>query len=82
MPLLKEKEEILMKSQSVHEIFHALRPHEFFNYEILQFLIEGKDLKETRLFQHLEIQNFVSAVFEVPFNVLGHSTNIKPTKAS
>ena len=43
IPLLKEEEEILIKAQSVHDTFNALRPHmSFYNYEILQFLIQGK----------------------------------------
>ena len=32
-----------MKAKSVHEIFDTLEPYmSFFNYEILEFLIEGK----------------------------------------
>ena len=47
--LLKEKEEALMSAKSVHDTFDVLRPHmNFYNYEILQFLIEGKGSKDDK----------------------------------
>ena len=59
IPLLKEKEETLMRAQSVHETFHALRPHmSFFNYEILQFLIEGKGSKDDKVALATFLTNF------------------------
>ena len=48
--LLKEKEEALMSAKSVHDTFDVLRPHmNFFNHEILQFLIEGKGSKDDKI---------------------------------
>ena len=50
IPLLKEKEGALMSAKSVHDTFDIVRPHmNFFNYEILQFLIQGKGSKEDKI---------------------------------
>ena len=72
IPMLKEKEETLMKAQSVHETFNALRPHmSFFNYEILQFLIEGKGSDGDKVALDTYLRHFMEFckrhVFEVPF---------------
>ena len=78
-PLLEREREALMKAQSVDHIFHVLRPHmTFFNYEILEFLIEvmGSDNDKHNLQKFLqEFRRFCRrSVFEIPANVLGHST--------
>ena len=45
-PLLEKDKEALMKAQSVDHIFDVLWPHmTFFNYEILEFLIEETEPK-------------------------------------
>ena len=87
IPLLKEKEETLMRAQSVHETFHALRPHmSFFNYEILQFLIEGKGSKDDKVALATFLTNFEKFcrrhVFEVPFTTYsnGHCLDNHKTK--
>ena len=78
-PLLEREKEALMKAQSVDHIFHVLRPHmTFFNYEILEFLIEemgsGSDKHNLQKFLQ-EFRRFCRrSVFEIPANVLGHST--------
>ena len=77
VPLLKEKEETLMRAQSVHETFHVLRPHmSFFNYEILQFLIEGKGSEDDKVALATFLRNFEifckRHVFEVPFTTLSN----------
>ena len=74
IPLLKQKEEALMSAKSVHDIFHVLRPHmNFFNYEILQFLIKGKGSKEDKTALSVFLKKFEKFckrhVFEVPFTV-------------
>ena len=74
IPLLKEKEAALMSAKSVHDIFHVLRPHmNFFNYEILQFLIKGKGSKEDKMALSAFLNKFEEFrkrhIFEVPFNV-------------
>ena len=74
IPLLKEKEGALMSAKSVHDIFHVLRPHmNFFNYEILQFLIKGKGSKEDKMALSVFLKKFEEFckrhVFEVPFTV-------------
>ena len=86
IPLLKEKEEALKRAQSVHETFDALRPHmSFFNYEILQFLIEGKGSDDDKValatfLRHSE-EFCRRHVFEIPFTTYsnGHRLdNHKP----
>ena len=77
-PLLEREREALMKAQSVDHIFHILRPHmTFFNYEMLEFLIEemgsSNDKHNLRKFLQ-EFRRFCRrSVFEIPSNVLGHS---------
>ena len=77
-PLLEREKEALMKAQSVDHTFDVLRPHmTFFNYEILEFLIEKKgspcDKDDLQKFLH-EFKGFCRrSVFEVPAKVLGHS---------
>ena len=86
IPLLKEKEETLMRAQSVHETFHALRPHmSFFNYEILQFLIEGKGSKDDKVALATFLTNFEKFcrrhVFEVPFTTYSNGHCLDNHKA-
>ena len=86
IPLLKEKEEALMRAQSVHETFHALRPHmSFFNYEILQFLIEGKGSKDDKVALATFLTNFEKFcrrhVFEVPFTTYCNGHRLDNNKA-
>ena len=81
--LLKEKEEALLHAKSVHDTFDVLRPHmNFFNYEILQFLIEGKGSKEDKSALAKFLKNFEEFcrrhVFEVPFNVYSNGHNSEP----
>ncbi len=71
IPLLKGDEEILMKAQSVHDTFNALRPHmSFYNYEILQFLIQGKGSEDDKAALAVYMRKFTEFckrnVFEVP----------------
>ena len=78
--LLKEKEEALMSAKSVHDTFDVLRPHmNFFNHEILQFLIEGKGSKDDKSALTIFLNNFQEFckrhVFEVPFHL--HSNGYK-----
>ena len=87
IPLLKEKEDILVTAQSVHDIFHTLRPHmSFFNYEILQFLIEGKGSDGDKVALAAYLRNFTEFckrhVFEVPFTTYsnGHQVGNNKTK--
>ena len=72
IPLLKEEGGTLMRAQSVRETFHALRPHmSFFNYEILQFLIEAKGSEDDKVALATFLGDFKEFckrhVFEVPF---------------
>ena len=72
IPLLNQEGGTLMRAQSVREIFDALRPHmSFFNYEILQFLIEGKGSEDDKVALATYLKNFTEFckrhVFEVPF---------------
>ena len=72
IPLLKEEGGALMKAQTIRETFHALRPHmSFFNYEILQFIIEAKGSEEDKVTLATFLTNFEKFcrrhVFEVPF---------------
>ena len=78
-PLLEREKERLAEAQNIDEIFDILRPHmTFFNYEILEFLIETRGSKEDKraLQDYLhEFRNFSRrSVFEIPNNVLGHSS--------
>ena len=82
--LLKDKEEALKRAQSVHETFDVLRPHmSFFNYEILQFLIEGKGSDDDKVALASFLRHFEEFckrhVFEVPFTTYsnGHRLKIK-----
>ena len=80
IPLLKEKEEALMSAKSVHDTFDVLRPHmNFFNYEILQFLIKGKGSKDDKMALSSFLKNFEEFckrhVFEVPFTVYSNGQN-------
>ena len=77
-PLLERHKEKLKRAQTVNDTFDVLRPHmTFFNYEILEFLIEEMGLPNDQ--QNLqtflqEFKNFCSrSVFEIPPNMLGHS---------
>ena len=92
--LLQEEKEALMQAKSVHDIFDVLRPHmNFFNYEILQFIIEGKGSKDDKSALAKFLKNFKQYcqrhVFEVPFNVSSNLDNtttqqvlhVKMTKA-
>ena len=77
-PLLERHKEALMKAQTVDHTFDVLRPHmTFFNYEILEFLIEemGSPNDKHKLQKFLqEFRRFCRrSVFEIPPNVLGHS---------
>ena len=80
IPLLKEKEEALMSAKSVHDTFDVLRPYmNFFNYEILQFLIKGKGSKDDKMALSSFLKNFKEFckrhVFEVPFTVYSNGQN-------
>ena len=77
-PLLEKHKDDLMKAQTVDHTFDVLRPHmTFFNYEILEFLIEemGSPNDKHKLQKFLqEFRRFCRrSVFEIPPNVLGHS---------
>ena len=77
-PLLERHKDALMKAQTVDHTFDVLRPHmTFFNYEILEFLIEemGSPNDKQKLQKFLqEFKRFCRrSVFEIPPNVLGHS---------
>ena len=77
-PLLERDKDALMKAQTVDHAFDVLRPHmTFFNYEILEFLIEemGSFNDKHKLQKFLqEFRRFCRrSVFEIPPNVLGHS---------
>ena len=78
-PLLEREKEVLAKAQSIDVIFNILRPHmTFFNYEILEFLIEtigsNKDKRALQDYLH-HFQSFCRrSVFEVPKSIFGHSS--------
>ena len=77
-PLLEKHKDALMKALTVDHTFDVLRPHmTFFNYEILEFLIEemGSYNDKQKLQKFLqEFRRFCRrSVFEIPPNVLGHS---------
>ena len=77
-PLLEREKHALMTAQNVDDSFDVLRPHmTFFNYEILEFLIEQiGSLNDRHNLQKFlqEFERFCRrSVFEIPPNVLGHS---------
>ena len=83
IPLLKEKEGALMSAKSIHDTFDVVRPHmNFFNYEILQYLIKGKGSKEDKVALSDFLKKFEEFckrhVFEVPFMVYsnGQSSDV------
>ena len=78
-PLLEREKERLAEAQNIDAIFDILRPHmTCFNYEILEFLIETRGSKEDKqaLREYLhEFRCFCRrSAFEIPNNVLGHSS--------
>ena len=70
-PLLEREKEVLAKAQSTDVIFNILRPHmTFFNYEILEFLIEtigsNEDMRALQDYLH-HFRHFCRrSVLEVP----------------
>ena len=87
VPLLNEDDGILMRAETVRETFHALRPHmSFFNYEILQFLIEAKGSGDDKIALATFLGDFTEFckrhVFEVPFTMYsnGHHFDDRNTK--
>lgn len=78
-PLLEREKEALAKAHSIDAIFNILRPHMmFFNYEILEFLIEtiGSNEDKHMLQQYLhDFRCFCRrSIFEVPKSIFGHSS--------
>ena len=78
-PLLEREKEVLAKAQSIDVIFDILRPHmTFFNYEILEFLIEtigsNEDKRTLQDYFHHYRHFCRRSVFEVPKNIVGHSS--------
>ena len=85
IPLLKEEGGALMKAQTIRETFHALRPHmSFFNYEILQFIIEAKGSEEDKVTLATFLTNFEKFcrrhVFEVPFTTYSNGHHFDDPK--
>ena len=77
-PLLERDKENLMKAPTIDHTFDILRPHmTFFNYEILEFLIQEMGLSNDKHNLQRFLQEFKRfcrrSVFEIPANVLGHS---------
>ena len=77
---LREKEEELMNAKSVHDILNIIRPHmNFFNHEILQFLIQVKGSKDDEMALSRFLRKFKEFckhhVFEVPFITYSHEQN-------
>ena len=77
-PLLEREKEALAKVQNIDAIFDIIRPHmSFFNYEILEFLIETAGSKEDKRALKVYLHDFRHfcrrSVFEVPKNNFGHS---------
>ena len=77
-PLLERQKEELKRAQTVNDTFDILRPHmTFFNYEILEFLIENKGSDNDKHNLKIFLQEFSDfcrrSVFELPPNTLGHS---------
>ena len=78
-PLLEQEKETLGKAQNVDVIFDILRPHmTFFNYEILEFLIETRGSKDDKQALRVYLHDFRDfcrrSVFEVPKSIFDHST--------
>ena len=78
-PLLKWEKKKLANARDVYAIFDILRPHmTFFNYEILEFLIETMGSKEDKDALQTYLHDFRlfcrRSVFELPKNSLGHSS--------
>ena len=77
-PLLEKDKDALMKAQTVDHSFDVLRPHmTFFNYEILEFLIEEMGSSDDKCKLQKFLQDFKRfcrrSIFEIPPNMLGHS---------
>ena len=77
-PLLERQKEELKRAQTVNDTFDILRPHmTFFNYEILEFLIEKKGSVNDRRNLQTFLQAFRNfchrSIFELPLNTLRHS---------
>ena len=86
VPLLKEEGGILMKARTIRETFHALRPHmSFFNYEILQFIIEAKGSEDDKVSLATFLRDFKEFcrrhVFEVPFTTYSNGHRLDNHKA-
>ena len=85
IPLLEQEKNALMTAQSVQETFNVLRPHmSFFNYEILQFLIQGKGSESDNAALAVYMQKFATFckrhVFEVPQLFNGHQIENQKVK--
>jgi hypothetical protein len=77
-PLLIRHEEDLKRAKTVDDIFDILRPHmTFFNYEILEFLVEEMGSSDDKRNLESFCQEFTNfcrhSVFEIPSTMLGHS---------
>ena len=86
VPLLKEEGGALMKARTIRETFHALRPHmSFFNYEILQFIIEAKGSDDNKVSLATFLRDFKEFcrrhVFEVPFTTYSNGHRLDNHKA-
>ena len=78
-PLLEQEKERLAEAQNTDAIFDILRPHmTFFNYEILEFLIETRGSNDDKRALQEYLHNFRffcrRSVFEVPKSIFGHSS--------
>ena len=78
-PFLEREKEALSKAQNIDMIFDILRPHmTFFNYEILEFLIETIGSTEDKRILQEYLYDFRCfcrrSVFEVPKSIFGHSS--------
>ena len=78
-PLLEKEKDRLAKAQNIDAIFDILRPHmTFFNYEILEFVIETRGSKEDKQALQKYLYDFQffcrRSVFEVPKSIFGHSS--------
>ena len=78
-PLLEQEKERLAEAQNIDAIFDILRPHmTFFNYEILEFLIETRGSNDDKRALQEYLHNFRlfcrRSVFEVPKSIFGHSS--------
>ena len=77
-PLLEREKQDLKKAQSIDDTFDIIRPHmTFFNYEILEFLIEQMGSPSDRDSLQKFLQEFRifcrRSIFEISPSVLGHS---------